>query len=180
MLRLEKFEKEFYAELISWVENEEFLMQFAGPGFNFPLTNEQLDNSLSDKNRYAFRVVNTKTNLSVWYSEIYLRENAALLGRILIGDEKQRGKGFGQQILNLLLEFTFLNLHQTQVELNVFDWNIGAIKCYEKVGFIINQDRNLQRKVKNEMWTAINMRMNKEDWHEYQTKKKLKKLKRDM
>ena len=73
-----------------------------------------------------------------------------------------------------------MNLHQTQVELNVFDWNIGAIKCYEKVGFIINQDRNLQRKVKNEMWTAINMRMNKEDWHEYQTKKKLKKLKRDM
>ena len=48
MIRLEKFEKDSYKDLISWVDNKEMLMQFAGPAFDFPLTNEQLDKSISD------------------------------------------------------------------------------------------------------------------------------------
>jgi len=171
MIQLEKFDKEFYADLISWVDSEETLMQFAGPAFNFPLTNEQLDKSLSDKNRYAFRVVDTSTNLSIGHSEIYLTNNSAYFGRILIGDKKQRGKGIGQQILNLLLDFTFSNLERTKVELNVFDWNITAIKCYEKVGFVINQDKKLERKINHEIWTAINMTINKAIWQEFQINK---------
>ena len=108
MIGLEKFHRDFYAELISWVTTEEQLMQFAGPAFNFPLTSEQLDKSLSDKNRFAFRVVNDRTNVSIGHSEIYLTDQSAYLGRILIGDVEQRGKGLGQQIVNLLLNFIFL------------------------------------------------------------------------
>lgn len=171
MIRLEKFERDFYADLISWVDTEEQLMQFAGPAFNFPLTREQLDKSLSDKNRFAFRVVNEKTNVSIGHSEIYLTEQSVYLGRILIGDTEQRGKGLGQQIVGLLLDFVFSNLNKTKVELNVFDWNIAAIKCYEKVGFIINADKKNERKIKNEIWTAINMTIDKSKWQELQAKK---------
>ncbi len=57
MMRLIKFEQEVYANLISWIHSEEDLMQFAGPAFSFPLTNEQLASSLSDKNRFAFIVI---------------------------------------------------------------------------------------------------------------------------
>lgn len=171
MIRLEKFGKEFYADLISWIDSEKTLMQFAGPEFNFPLTNEQLDKSLSDKNRYAFRVVNTNTNRSIGYAEIYLTENLVYFGRILIGDRKQRGKQIGQRILNLLLDFTFSNLNRTKVELNVFDWNLQAIKCYEKVGFVINQDRKVERIINNEIWTTISMTMDKATWQEFQIDK---------
>ena len=127
----------------------------------FPLTPEQLDVSLADKNRIAFRVVDDCTTLSIGYSEIYLSDNSAKVGRIIIGDKEKRGKGLGQQIVNLLLDFTFSNLNRTVVELNVFDWNIAAIKCYEKIGFIVNPDKKSERKIKNETWTAINMTIDK-------------------
>jgi hypothetical protein len=102
MIRLEKFGRDNYGDLISWVDSEETLMQFAGPAFNFPLTPEQLDISLRDKNRIAFRIDSNETNLSLGHSEIYLSEDSAKIGRILIGDVTQRGKGLGQQIVKLL------------------------------------------------------------------------------
>jgi hypothetical protein len=46
MVRLEKFNKCAYADLISWIDSKEMLMQFAGPSFDFPLTNEQQINLL--------------------------------------------------------------------------------------------------------------------------------------
>jgi RimJ/RimL family protein N-acetyltransferase len=172
MIRLEKFDKDSYANLISWVNSEEELMQFARPAFNFPLTNEQLVVSLNDKNRFAFKVVDSKTNISIGHSEIYLTTQSAYLGRILIADKKQRGKGLGQQIVNLLLSFAFTKLDSVKVELNVFDWNIQAIKCYEKVGFAINPEKKNERQIKNETWTAINMVIDKSKWQQLQLDKK--------
>ena len=156
-----------YADLICWVDSEEALMQFAGPAFSFPLTNEQLDLSLSEKNRYAFRVIDNGTNLSIGHCEIFLTDTSAYLGRILIVDQEQRGKGLGKQVVNLLLDFAFHNLDRTKVELNVFDFNIIAIKCYEKVGFAINPDKKFERKINDETWTALNMTINKTDWQQF-------------
>ena len=160
-IRLEKFGRENYANLIAWVESEEALMQFAGPLFKYPLTPEQLDVSLSDKNRFAFRVVDDETNLVIGHSEIYLSENSAKIGRILIGSREHRGKGLGGQIVDLLLEYAFANFNVQLVDLNVFDWNTAAIKCYQKAGFTINPGKKLERKVKDKTWIAINMTIDK-------------------
>jgi len=168
MLRLEKFDENSYEELISWIGSEEQLMQFAGPAFTFPLTTEQLEISASDKNRFSFKVVNSKTNVAIGHAEVYLTDEFVYLGRIIIGDKEQRGKGLGQQIVNLLLDFVFSTFHKTKVELNVFDWNVGAIKCYEKVGFVINPNKKIERQIKHEIWTAINMTIDKSRWQRLQ------------
>lgn len=165
MVRLEKFNRDNYADLISWVDSEETLMQFGGPGFIFPLTAEQLDISLNDKNRTAFSVVNNETDLSIGHCEIYLSNDSAKIGRIIIGDREQRGKGLGQQIVTLLLDFIFSSPDKTIVELNVFEWNIGAIKCYEKVGFTINPNKKLERKLNDSVWIAINMTIDSMKWN---------------
>lgn len=165
MIRLEKFGRENFTDLISWVNSEEELMQFAGPLFIFPLTAQQLDVSLSDKNRITFRIVSNETNLSIGHAEIYLSDNSAKIGRIIIGDKEQRGKGLGKLIVNLLLEYTFSNFDKTMVELNVFDWNTNAIKCYEKVGFTINPGKKLERIIKDKVWIAINMTLDREKWN---------------
>ena len=44
-------------------------------------------------------------------------------------------KGYGQESLNLLLSFAFRNLNLNRVELDTFDFNKRAQKCYLKVGF---------------------------------------------
>ena len=174
MIKLETFDKDSYEDLISWINSEEQLMQFAGPAFTFPLTKEQLEISLSDQSRCAFKVVNCKTNVAIGHSEIYLTDHSAYLGRIIIGDKELRGKGLGQQIVNLLLDFVFSKLDQIEVELNVFDWNVEAIKCYEKVGFVINPNKKSERKIKNRVWTAINMTIDKLKWQRLQVDKETK------
>ena len=164
MVILQKFDTNFYADLISWVDNEEQLMQFAGPEFSFPLTVEQLDKALTDKNRYAFRVVDDSTNTAIGHCEIYLTQKSAYLGRILIADKEQRGKGYGQQIVNLLLDYAFNKLDRDLAKLNVFDWNIGAIKCYQKAGFAMSPDKKHSRKIQNKVWNTLTMQLNKSKW----------------
>ncbi len=60
MILVEKFDQLNSHKLISWIDTEEALMQFAGPSFTFPLTVEQLDKSLSEKNRFAFQAIELK------------------------------------------------------------------------------------------------------------------------
>lgn len=163
MIRFEKFDNSDYDRLISWVNSAETLMQFAGPAFTFPLTHEQLDASLSDKNRIAFKVVNT-SNETIGHAEVYVTSQSAYLGRILIGDVQLRGKGLGLQLVSSLLVYCFEVLQQSNVALNVFDWNTGAIRCYEKAGFQINPDKKAERKVNGKTWVALNMTITRQTW----------------
>ena len=164
MIILQKFTKSDYKRLISWIDTAETLMQFAGPGFTFPLTSEQIDDSLSDNKRFAFKVIDTESGDCIGHSEIYLTGTSASLGRILIGDKQLRGKGLGKTIVEQLLDYCYNTLNQRQAELNVFDWNINAIKCYEKVGFTINPEKKLERKINGETWVALNMTFDKQKW----------------
>jgi RimJ/RimL family protein N-acetyltransferase len=162
MITLRKFNERFHDNLISWIDSEKTLMQFAGPLFTFPLTSEQLDKSLSAKNRYAFGVFENETIIG--HAEIYLSGKTAYLGKIIIGNKELRGKGRGQKVVSKLLDIAFIKFNKTQVSLNVFDWNINAIRCYEKVGFEINSDKNLERRISKENWIALNMVLSKDNW----------------
>lgn len=55
---------------------------------------------------------------------------------IIIGDKKNRGKGFGKETLKLITTYAFeiLNLHK--ITLEVLSVNVGAIKLYEYFGFV--------------------------------------------
>jgi RimJ/RimL family protein N-acetyltransferase len=165
MVKLVPFEETDFKQLISWIDSEETLIQFAGPIFTYPLTPQQLMQYLDDKNRFAFKVVNELYSQTIGHAEIYLpNKQMAYLCRIMIGDPMFRGKGFGQQIVNQLLEIAFTQLGVERTELNVFDWNTSAIKCYEKAGYVINPGKAKKREVKGQTWTALNMSLTKTQW----------------
>ena len=54
---------------------------------------------------------------------------------LFIGDEENRNKGYGQDVLNTLLNYGFNYLNLNNIMLKVFSFNEGAISCYKKVGF---------------------------------------------
>jgi RimJ/RimL family protein N-acetyltransferase len=143
-------------------------MQFAGPAYSFPLTADQLDESLSDVNRYVFEVVDAATNAPIGHAEIYVNETSACLGRLLIGDEAQRGKGIGLQMVNMLLDYAFHELEQTAADLNVFTWNIAAIRCYEKAGFVVNPNKYTERMINGQTWIGMNMVISRRRWLDLQ------------
>ena len=54
---------------------------------------------------------------------------------IMIGDSSSRGKGYGKEVLNMLLNYGFNTLNLNAINLGVLSFNERAIKCYKKVGF---------------------------------------------
>jgi RimJ/RimL family protein N-acetyltransferase len=54
---------------------------------------------------------------------------------ITIGAEAERGKGYGTEAVQLLLDYAFTILGAHNVWLDTAAYNPGAIRAYEKVGF---------------------------------------------
>ncbi len=62
---------------------------------------------------------------------------------IFIGEEEYRGKGYGKDALNILLDYCFNVLCFNNVMLRVFGFNEKALSLYEKIGFkLIGKRRN--------------------------------------
>jgi RimJ/RimL family protein N-acetyltransferase len=85
---------------------------------------------------------------------------------LLIGNKSNRGKGIGQAVIKELLQYSFETLDANMVELNVYDWNMVGIKCYEKSGFTINHGKTQSTQVDDKNWTALNMTITQDKWQE--------------
>ena len=60
-------------------------------------------------------------------------------------------------MLNLAVQYAFQITGAAAVQLNVFNENIAAKQCYEKVGFV---ERTVDKNVfayKDELWSRCNM-----------------------
>ncbi|MCL1981586.1 MAG: GNAT family N-acetyltransferase [Clostridiales bacterium] len=64
------------------------------------------------------------------------RESDSLdITRIYIADERHRGKGFGEETMLLILEYSFMGLHMERVTLDHYTGNAVASSLYQKLGF---------------------------------------------
>ena len=164
MIKLEPFTEKDFERLIAWVDNKELLMTIAGPYFSYPLTEEQLQAYLNDVKSYAFNIVNTEENTIIGHAELRESGNGIFkIDKLLIGDKASRGKGLCQPIMQLLTDHAFTQLRATTIELNVFDWNTAAIKCYERTGFVINVNETISFVVGEKVWTALNMSIERDN-----------------
>ena len=156
MITLQEFTPADFSRLIAWVSNEDMLIQFAGPIFQYPLTEKQLCHYLSDPQRRAFKVLSGLC--TVGHAEIMLSEDGITkLCRILVGNAEDRGKGLGEQIVRALVQRCWKKYNAREIELNVYDWNKGAIRCYEKVGFVERQRHTVACTTGSETRVLINM-----------------------
>ena len=60
--------------------------------------------------------------------------NEAELG-IMIGDRDYWGKGYGADAVKTFMQFIFDELGMKRICIHTLDWNIRALKCFEKSGF---------------------------------------------
>ncbi|GAA0323803.1 GNAT family protein [Oceanobacillus sp. FSL W7-1293] len=172
MIRLEYFSEKDFNLLISWIDSPEFLMQWAGPHFNYPLDLKQLNQYIKGANEenskvHIYKVVLNKTNETIGHislNNIDLKNRSARIGKVLLGDNNSRGKGIGQKMVTELLKIAFDNLSLHRVGLGVFDFNESAIKSYEKVGFVKEGLLRDVRKVGNEYWSLWEMSMLENEW----------------
>lgn len=95
-----------------------------------------LEESLKEM-KLQFAIVDLETDKLIGncgYEDISQIRRTATIG-LFIGDEEYRNKGYGTQVLKLLLDYGFNYLNFNNIMLYVFSFNERAIKAYEKVGF---------------------------------------------
>lgn len=172
MISLRKFTREDFPCLMKWITSPALLYQWAGTIFTFPLTEVQLENYIReterpDPPRLIFTVENTEAKENLGHIElnsIDRKNKSACICRVLVGPEICRGKGIGQEMMRKVLEVGFRDLNLHRIELNVFDFNTAAIKCYEKAGFIREGLHRDVRRIGNEYWSLYRMSMLKDEW----------------
>ncbi len=171
-IELKPFERNDFSRLMDWVKTPEFLLQWAGPIFTFPLNESQLDMYLRGSQgdppiRKIYKVINTSDRKVIGHIElndIDLRNKTATVCRVLVGEHSLRGKGIGPRMLKELLEVGFGQFGLHRIDLLVFDFNQAAIRCYEKVGFRKEGHIREARKIGNEYWSLYQMSILEDEW----------------
>ncbi|MFD2597009.1 GNAT family N-acetyltransferase [Sphingobacterium griseoflavum] len=158
----EEFKEADFPRLISWITTEEQLVQFAGTAFHFPLTKEQLIDHLKEPDRHIFKVIHQDTNAVIGHCEVYEEDlQTRRLCRILIGDKRFLGKGYGAALVAKLTKWCFSKPAIEVVALNVYDFNTAAINCYIKNGFIKVGLHKSATQVGHERWYSFRMTVNR-------------------
>ena len=85
MITLQPFTEEDALQLISKIKDERMLLQFAGPVYRFPLTEEQLETDLYDEKRTLFKITD-QTGTAIGHAQIFLKEKTFLLGRNILNN----------------------------------------------------------------------------------------------
>ena len=75
----------------------------------------------------------------IWLWNIDYRNRKAE-ARIIIGNKRYWGKGYGQEALGLLVNFAFQSLNLKKVYAHVLKDNLRAVKAFEKLGFFREGD----------------------------------------
>ena len=83
-----------------------------------------------------------------------------------IGETEYWGKGYGTDVMNILLRFAFAEVNLRRVTLTVFEYNPRAIRAYEKAGFC--HEGRLRKVLNREgrRWDVHYMGILREDWME--------------
>lgn len=164
MIKLLPFTQVDFETFKSWISNAEELFQFAGPIFKYPVTNNQLDNYIKMTDKIPLKVVLESTNETIGHCELNFENGNKRLSRILVGKKELRGQKIGEEIVRTMINILFEDKATQEVDLNTFDWNKAAIRCYKKVGFRINHEQTDQMNVNGKVWTRINLSLKRENY----------------
>jgi RimJ/RimL family protein N-acetyltransferase len=151
LLKLVQFAPQYFDQLQTWVDSEDLLLQFSGDTFAFPLSFPDFERyQLAHPDRQFYMVINDVFNEPCGFGEIIPQPgNIPRLGRLLIGNPAQRGKGLGKLMVKLLVQKCTLRFSCPAVELFVLADNRAAVNCYLSAGFYFIDSDDQQITIKS-------------------------------
>jgi RimJ/RimL family protein N-acetyltransferase len=154
-IEISPFESGDIETVVDWNRGtgSEFLSQWAGTGYSYPLTRDQIWQKMSRLKEEGsivrlFRIdADSETGKrmigTVELNEMGMPRKSAMVCRFLISP-RERGMGYGTIALSSLTDLAFSDYNYKMLRLKVFVYNKPAIRCYEKAGYKI---------VGQEIWT---------------------------
>lgn len=162
LIKLEPLKRSDFKQLINWINSEEFLIQWSGNAFTYPLNDQQLEQYIESTNTLAFKVIDEDSKEVIGHISLGQIDNinrSARIGKVLVGDTKMRGRSIGKHMMKAVLHVAFEELKLHRVTLGVYDFNTSAISCYEKIGFIKEGLLRESKKVGEMYWNLWEMSM---------------------
>ena len=83
-----------------------------------------------------------------------------------IGETEYWGRGYGTDVMNVLLRFAFTEVNLRRVTLSVFEYNPRAIRSYEKTGFRHEGRLRAMLNKEGKRWDILYMGILREEWME--------------
>ena len=119
-----------------WLNDMELLinLQIYGSAISFENERSFLNNLSRDHN---YSIIDLETDALIGncgFLDMDHINQTSEVG-IFIGNKKFLNKGYGTEALSLLIDYGFKALNFHNIMLKVYEFNKGAIKSYEKIGF---------------------------------------------
>ena len=157
MIRIREMKKEDIKMVVDWLAgtDENFLKQWGGERwYTYPVTMEQMEKQFETRKDNTKYFILLRDELPIGSAEldaISWDKKECCICRYLIAPQ-YRGRGYGTEALNVLTGYAFQTLGMKDIRLSVFDFNTGAVRCYQKAGFV-----ETGRETKENGWVAVHM-----------------------
>ncbi|MBV1934766.1 MAG: GNAT family N-acetyltransferase [Parvibaculaceae bacterium] len=164
------FETKDIGTLCTWFGSEADVVQWAGPKLSWRTLENDLHESFGASLSAGdfFSVVNKAGDL-IGHFQLTRnkRTHQTDLSRVAIGPA-YRNKGYAGLMLQAALQFAFDDPIAHRLELRVFDFNVPAIRAYERLGFQVEGVRRQSVYMNGDYWNTVVMGILRS---EYETRK---------
>lgn len=136
------------------------------------LLEEDLEDQKSNKHWFTIRALADDKLLGDIDLSIYNWTGRDAFVGLGIGEREFWGKGYGTDVMRIILRYAFMEVNLQRVTLNVFEYNPRAVRTYEKTGF---RHEGRMRQVLNregKRWDMLFMGILREEWLNLQSKEK--------
>lgn len=168
------FETKDIQVILSWFPTPEALAQWGSPARIFPLDKNQVaeffDQTFGDDPKVKMWAAETAGSLvATATTTIDWNQGVVLLGLIAV-EPHSRGKGLAQPFLEDVISKTFSDERIERIELNVYSFNAGAIRTYERIGFIKEGVRRSLARMGKERWDALHYSLLRDEYEQIRKK----------
>ena len=150
-----------FQHISGWIDSERSHALWCANAYPYPLTAEAFHSFLEKTMEQWAACPFTATDdcgdpMGFFRYSVDTKTNGGFLASVIV-DDKRRGKGFGSEMLRLALRYAFEMTGAQSVQLNVFDENTEAKRCYEQIGFVVRSVEKDAFVYKDEIWSRCSM-----------------------
>lgn len=170
MLRLRPYKACDAAVITGWLKDEFSFRQWSADQYDhYPISaddmNRYYDQDRYDENKWAFTAFDDEGavgHLTMRFTDSSRSE--VRLGFVVV-DDRQRGKGYGKELVLMAVRYAFTFLKAERVSLAVFENNPAAFQCYKACGFTeFRLEETECYLCMGETWDCIEMRIERSDF----------------
>lgn len=170
MMRLRPYKACDAQVITTWLKNEYAFRQWSADRYEkYPITPDDM-NLYYDKDKNSEKswgmTAFCDTGVIGHFTMRYPDENnpdEIRLGFVIV-DDKERGKGYGKEMVSLAVRYAFDFVKVKKVSLGVFENNAAAINCYRACGFKEVKLQEMESyRCMGEVWNCIEMELVEEE-----------------